>query len=150
MTFQQSVLSLVASLAIVAGVSCRDGEKTEVTKEPAPAAAAPTPTSAGAPPPGAPAAQDKAVVDRVVEAGCGECQFGLEGDGCDLAVRIDGKAYWVDGTDIGYHGDAHADDGFCNATRPAKVSGTIHGDRFTATSFELTAEPASSKDSTTH
>jgi hypothetical protein len=51
---------------------------------------------------------------RRVEAACGECRFGLPGSGCDLAVRIDGVAYFVDGTGIDDHGDAHAQDGFCN------------------------------------
>ena len=27
--------------------------------------------------------------------------------GCDLAVRIDGKSYFVEGTKIDEHGDAH-------------------------------------------
>jgi hypothetical protein len=35
----------------------------------------------------------------------------MEGHGCELAVRIDGKPYFVDGTDL-HHGDAHANDGF--------------------------------------
>jgi hypothetical protein len=36
----------------------------------------------------------------------------LKGYACDLAVRIDGKTYFVDGTSIDSHGDAHAEDGF--------------------------------------
>jgi hypothetical protein len=36
----------------------------------------------------------------------------LKGYACDLAVRIDGKPYFVDGTSIDSHGDAHAEDGF--------------------------------------
>ncbi len=75
--------------------------------------------------------------ELVVEAACGECQFELEGDGCDLAVRIDGKAYFVDGIEIDDHGDAHADDGFCNAVRQARVQGCVENGRFVATSFEL-------------
>ncbi len=55
-----------------------------------------------------------------VEASCGECQFGMKGDDCDLAVRIDGKTYFVDGTTMDEHGDAHAKDGFCNAVRKAR------------------------------
>ena len=31
-----------------------------------------------------------------VEVSCGQCKFGLKEKGCDLAVRIDGKAYFVD------------------------------------------------------
>jgi len=76
-------------------------------------------------------------VDVVVEAACGECMFDMPGRGCDLAVRIDGKAYYVDGTGIDDHGDAHADDGFCNTIRRARVSGSIENDRFVVTSFEL-------------
>lgn len=74
---------------------------------------------------------------QVVEASCGQCQFGMKGKGCDLAVRIDGKSYWVEGTDIHSHGDAHGKDGFCNAIRKAKVEGKIEKDRFKATSFVL-------------
>ena len=75
--------------------------------------------------------------ELVVEAACGQCQFGLSGDGCDLAVRIGGKAYYVDGTGIDDHGDAHSEDGFCNAVRGARASGRVENGRFVATSFEL-------------
>ena len=74
---------------------------------------------------------------QVVETACGECQFKLAGKGCDLAVRIDGKSYFVDGTDIDSHGDAHAKDGFCNAIRKAEVQGEIVNDRFKVTYFKL-------------
>ncbi len=84
-----------------------------------------------------PIATTQVVQAMVVEASCGECQFELEGDGCDLAVRIDGKAYFVDGTELDDHGDAHADDGFCNVVRQARVQGSIENGRFVATSFEL-------------
>lgn len=76
----------------------------------------------------------------VVEAACGECRFKLKGDGCDLAVRIEGKAYFVDGTDIDSHGDAHAKDGFCNAVRKAEVQGEVVKDRFKVTYFKLLKE----------
>ncbi|MRX66893.1 hypothetical protein SAMN06265349_102818 [Flavobacterium resistens] len=87
-------------------------------------------------------AQDKKKFDKptVVEASCGECQFGMKGKSCDLAVRIDGKSYFVDGTKIDQHGDAHAKDGFCNAIRKASVTGSIVKDRFVATSFTLIEE----------
>lgn len=75
---------------------------------------------------------------QVVEASCGQCQFGMKGKaGCDLAVRIDGKSYFVDGTDINKHGDAHAADGFCSAIRKAEVVGEVKNDRFVASSFKL-------------
>ena len=75
---------------------------------------------------------------RIVEASCGQCQFGMKSkQGCDLAVRIDGKSYWVDGTDIHSHGDAHGKEGFCNAIRKAKVKGEVVNDKFRASVFEL-------------
>jgi len=78
---------------------------------------------------------------QVVETACGECQFKLTGKGCDLAVRIDSKAYFVDGTDIDSHGDAHAKDGFCNAVRKAEVQGEIVNNRFKVTYFKLIKDP---------
>jgi hypothetical protein len=87
-------------------------------------------------------AQEKKEVlkSQIVEASCGECNFGLKGKSCDLAVRIDGKAYFVDGTHINDHGDSHAKNGFCEAIRKAEVTGEIVGDRFKATSFVLLPE----------
>ncbi|HEX6334677.1 MAG TPA: DUF6370 family protein, partial [Flavisolibacter sp.] len=73
----------------------------------------------------------------VVDAACGQCKLGLKGKGCDLAVRIDGKSYFVDGTDIDSHGDAHATDGFCNSVRKAEVQGEVVNDRFRVTYFRL-------------
>lgn len=73
----------------------------------------------------------------IVEASCGECNFGLKGKSCDLAVRINGKAYFVDGTSIDEHGDAHSKDGFCQAIRKAEVKGKIVKGRFKATYFKL-------------
>jgi Family of unknown function (DUF6370) len=80
---------------------------------------------------------DTVAKKQIVEAACGQCRLGLEGNGCDLAVRINGKAYFVDGTKIDDHGDAHAKDGFCNAIRNAEVTGIIVNNRFQATSFKL-------------
>jgi len=74
---------------------------------------------------------------QIVEASCGQCQFGMKAKGCDLAVRIDGKSYFVDGTAIDQHGDAHAEDGFCSAIRKAEVTGAVVDNRFKATSFKL-------------
>lgn len=81
---------------------------------------------------------------QIVEASCGECQFQMKGKSCDLAVRIDGKAYFVDGTTINDHGDAHAKDGFCESIRKAEVQGEVVDNRFKATYFKL-VKPAKIK-----
>ena len=73
----------------------------------------------------------------VVQAACGECLFGMKGKGCDLAVRIDGHAYYVDGVNMDSLGDAHAADGMCQVIRKAKVTGEVRRGRFFATHFEL-------------
>jgi len=73
-----------------------------------------------------------------VEVSCGQCQFGMKDKkGCDLAVRIDGQSYFVEGTKLDDHGDAHAEDGFCSAIRQAEVIGEIKGNRFVVTYFKL-------------
>ncbi len=73
-----------------------------------------------------------------VLASCGQCKFGLTTQkGCDLAVKINGKAYFVDGSHIDDHGDAHALDGMCVTKRPAIVKGKIVSNRFIAKHFEL-------------
>ena len=74
---------------------------------------------------------------EIVETACGQCQFHLPGKGCNLAVRIKGKAYFVDGTGIDSHGDAHAQQGFCNAISKAEVQGTVVNNRFNVTYFKL-------------
>ena len=84
-------------------------------------------------------AQDKKETSKVqiVEASCGQCRFGMEGKSCDLAVRIDGKPYFVEGTSIDAHGDAHAKDGFCASIRKAEVIGTLKNNKFVVTYFKL-------------
>ncbi len=77
-------------------------------------------------------------INQVVEAACGQCQLGItEKSGCDLAIRIDGKSYFVDGTSIHDHGDAHADDGFCETIRQVEVKGEIIDGRFKAETFTI-------------
>jgi len=80
-----------------------------------------------------------------VEASCGQCQFKLAAPGCSLAVRIDGKAYFVDGTSIDEHGDAHAKDGFCEAIKKAEVQGELVNNRFKVTYFKLVKKHAKEK-----
>lgn len=76
----------------------------------------------------------------LVDAACGQCRLGLPGKGCDLAVRYEGRAYFVAGTGIDSHGDAHARDGFCNAVRKAKVQGKVVDNRFQVSYFQLVSE----------
>jgi hypothetical protein len=66
----------------------------------------------------------------VVEISCGKCKLGLPAKTCEMAVRIDGKAYYADGADIDSFGDAHAQDGMCNAIRKAEVQGELVNNRF--------------------
>jgi len=77
------------------------------------------------------------VKKQIVQASCGQCKFKMTGQGCDLAVRIEGKSYWVDGTTIDDHGDAHAEDGFCSAIRKAEIEGTIVDNKFKIKTFTL-------------
>ena len=72
-----------------------------------------------------------------VQATCGTCMFKMEGKGCLLAIKFKGKNYFVDGTDLDDHGDAHAADGFCMAVRKARVQGKVENGFFVATYFEL-------------
>lgn len=75
---------------------------------------------------------------QIVEVACGQCQFGMQDKaGCDLAVRIEGKSYFVEGTDIHKHGDAHAKDGFCSTIRKAEVTGKIDSNKFVVSEFKL-------------
>ena len=82
---------------------------------------------------------DKKEISQVVDASCGQCQFGMKSQqGCDLAVKINGKSYFVDGTKIDDHGDAHnKTNGFCEVVRKAKVTGKIVDNRFVASSFKM-------------
>ncbi|AOW21127.1 DUF6370 family protein [Urechidicola croceus] len=73
------------------------------------------------------------------EVSCGQCQFGLKSqEGCDLAIRIDEKSYFVDGANIDDFGDAHDEHtGFCEVVRKGNVSGSIVNNRFQVSSIEL-------------
>lgn len=81
--------------------------------------------------------QNTSIKNKIVEIACGECKFKMKGKSCDLAVRIDGVAYFVDGKTVDDFGDAHAEHGFCNAISKAEVTGEIVNNRFKATSIKL-------------
>jgi len=77
------------------------------------------------------------ITNQKVEISCGQCNFDLEGNTCDLAIRIGDKAYFADGSSIDDHGDAHAEDGFCSVIREAVVSGEIKKERFVVSEIEM-------------
>ena len=77
-------------------------------------------------------------IDLIVDTACGMCQFGMDDEkGCVLAVEINSEFYYVEGTNIDDHGDAHAKDGFCNSIRKARVKGVIKGEKFFLENFKL-------------
>ena len=82
---------------------------------------------------------NKNEIKQVAELSCGQCKFDLDSEsGCSLAVRLDGKAYFVEGFDIDDFGDAHDENiGFCNIIRKGEVTGEIINDKFLASAIEL-------------
>ena len=86
-------------------------------------------------------AVQKSLKNQTVEISCGECKFKMEGKGCDLAIRIDGKAYFVDGKSVDDFGDAHDEkEGFCNVIKKAEVTGELVNNRFKAKTITLIPE----------
>ena len=77
------------------------------------------------------------IVNGLVLASCGMCNFGTKEKTCSLSIQINEKAYTVKGTHIDDHGDSHAKDGFRNAVRVAKVSGKVKKNNFIAETFLL-------------
>lgn len=81
----------------------------------------------------------KQEIKKVAEISCGQCQFELDSqNGCDLAVKINDKAYFVEGFNIDAFGDAHnKKTGFCEVIRKGEVSGKIENNKFIASSIKL-------------
>gem|GEM_PF-450467 len=82
-------------------------------------------------------ATSKVITKQTVDIACGECQFKMKGKDCELAIKIDGKPYFVDGKSIDDFGDAHGEHGFCNATSKAEVTGELVNNRFKAREIKL-------------
>lgn len=80
---------------------------------------------------------DNSKKTMIVDVACGQCQFHMKGKGCSLAIKLNGKTYFVDGADIDSFGDAHASDGFCKAISKAEVQGEIVNNRFKTTYFKV-------------
>jgi hypothetical protein len=85
------------------------------------------------------ACENKNEIKQIASVSCGQCQFELNSeDGCDLAVKIDGKAYFVEGFEIDDFGDAHDEHtGFCEVIRKGEVVGKIENNKFIASSIKL-------------
>lgn len=83
-------------------------------------------------------AQKKEKTYKVL-ASCGTCNFDMPSEsGCELAVQIAGKHYWVNGSTLQDHGDEHdPEGGMCKNIRKAEVVGKIENDRLMASSFIL-------------
>ena len=83
----------------------------------------------------------KKLNNQVVESGCGMCMYDMKSDkGCAIAVKIDGKPYYVEGVSKKSLGDAHAEDGYCKMTKKAMVTGELKNNKFYAKSFKFVAE----------
>ncbi|PQJ77106.1 DUF6370 family protein [Polaribacter glomeratus] len=82
---------------------------------------------------------NKNEIKQVAEISCGQCKFELDSEnGCSLAVRLDGKAYFVEGFKIDDFGDAHDEHtGFCEVIRKGEVVGKIENNKFVASSINL-------------
>ncbi len=95
-----------------------------------------TSSTSAAPPTGDPSAPAIAVTQAAaqdLETGCGSCVFGMEGvQGCQLAVKVDGKPYLVSGVKMPGH-----ESGLCDHSRMAAITGQVEDERFVATSFAL-------------
>ncbi|WP_298781117.1 DUF6370 family protein [uncultured Polaribacter sp.] len=78
-------------------------------------------------------------IKQVAEISCGQCQFELDNqNGCDLAIRINNKAYFVEGFNIDDFGDAHdKTTGFCEVIRKGKIVGKVEDNKFIASSIKL-------------
>ncbi|ARV15614.1 DUF6370 family protein [Polaribacter sp. SA4-12] len=82
---------------------------------------------------------NKKEITQIADVSCGQCKFELDSEnGCSLAVKIDDKAYFVDGFGINDFGDAHDKHiGFCNVVRKAEITGVIEDGRFKASALKL-------------
>lgn len=126
-TFQ---LLLVTGLCLLA-IGCEKSQP-DATPAPEPTAPAVEPETAPAPTDATPAVSQD-VAEQTLEVACAGCIFKMEGaEGCELAAKIDGKAYLVSGASF----DAHST-GLCDASKQADAAGKIEGDKFIVTKMEL-------------
>mgnify|MGYP000876757593 CR=1 FL=1 len=67
--------------------------------------------------------------------------FNQKEKGCNLKIKVGDKIYPVEGTTLHEHGNAHSDEGFCNAVRVAYANGKMQKGTFYAKSFILIESP---------
>ena len=123
-TFYQLVITGLCVLAL----GCDKSEtETETKSTPVAKVVATEPVEIKAP------AVSQTVAAQTVEVGCGGCIFNMESvQGCQLAAKVDGKAYLVSGASF----DAHST-GLCSASKQADAAGTIEDGKFVVTKMEL-------------
>ena len=87
------------------------------------------------------------VSSQVVDAGCGSCTYNVAGvEGCETWVNIDNKKLKVTGVDHNTHKS-----GLCKSGKhQAKVTGSIQGDKFVASSLEVVKESTGAEDHSGH
>lgn len=76
-------------------------------------------------------------INRIVKTTCGKCNFEMTSDECELAIELNGKYYFIEGSSIDEHGDAHNATGLCSIIRDAKVLGKVKHGVFVTEKFEL-------------
>lgn len=78
-----------------------------------------------------------AVPEQTITVACGMCIWGMTNtEGCEWAAELDGAHYLVRGP-VPHDHVNHAPDGMCNMKRQAVVAGSIRGDLFVASKFDL-------------
>ena len=76
-------------------------------------------------------------ISGTYDVSCGKCNMDMTGDACALAIEIDNKNYYVEGSSLHDYGDAHAEGGLYTVRRNARVVGEIKTGIFIAESLEL-------------
>lgn len=83
---------------------------------------------------------------QTYEVGCGGCIFQMEDAvGCEAAVKVDDKTYWIEGVKISAHNI-----GLCSGSAEADMAGEVKDGKFIATSFALTEADGGGHDHSGH
>ena len=66
--------------------------------------------------------------------------FDMPGEQCELAIQYNNSNHYVKGAKIDDYGDAHSDEGFCNAILDVTIQGEINNNKFLLTFFKINNE----------